>query len=192
MTALRAPLMILGYISALFGLSALYEAPDASESILEAPPSTMQVYEYGEGPAPELTGLTPVSSTTNSLGNTPVSSTTTVWVEPQPKSECEIALQTALDVGWPAKELAKLAVIMWRESRCSPSAHNAKDPGSGSYSLLQINSYWCEPNRYWPQGWLQAKGIVTTCTDLYDPATNLRAGLAIWRNSSWQPWSKNG
>lgn len=189
MNALRAPLLILGYIGTLFGLSALSEAPEASDGIVEAPPATIAVYEYGEMPTRELTGLVPVSSTGNSRGNAPVSSTTTVWVEPQPKSECEIALQTALDVGWPAKELAKLAVIMWRESRCSSAAHNATDPMSGSYGYLQLNGYWCKPNSQWPAGWLQAKNIITTCQDLYDPATNLRAGLAIWRNSGWHPWA---
>lgn len=173
---MKSPWMILGYVAALFGLSSFSDAPDASEGILEAPPATMQAYEYGEAPIEAQAATT-------------TSSTTTVWIEPQPKSDCEIALQLALDVGWPADQMATLARVLWRESRCSPEAHNANDPGSGSYGYLQLNSFWCTPSRSWPVGWLQAKKIVTDCDDLYDPETNLRAGLAIWRNSSWHPWA---
>ena len=175
MHALKAPILILGYITTLFGLSALTEAPDASEGILAAPPASIQPYDYLEAPMAALTA--PTSSTS-----------TTAWVDPQPKSDCEIALQIALDVGWPATEMARLANVLYRESRCTPNAFNAKDPMGGSHGLLQINSFWCKRSTYWPTGWLQAHDIVTDCADLYDPATNLRAGLAIWRNSGWHPW----
>ena len=174
MNALKAPFLIIGYIASLLGLSALYEAPEASGGIVEAPPATMQVYEYGE---------TPVIDTTTSTS-------TTVWVEPQPKSVCEQALQLALDVGWPAEEMATLARVLWRESRCTPGpVHNPDDPMGGSYGLLQINGFWCTPSKTWPVGWLQAQGIITECDDLYGSETNLRAGLAIWRNSVWHPWA---
>ena len=178
MNALKAPFLILGYLASLLGLSALYEAPDASDGLLAAPPATVyQPYEYLEAPLAALTAPTTTSTTT------------TVWVEPQPKSECEIALQLALDVGWPASEMATLANVLWRESRCTPGpVHNPDDPMGGSRGLLQINGFWCEPQKSWPIGWLQAKGIVTDCDDLYDGETNLRAGLAIWRNSGWHPW----
>ena len=167
MSALKAPLLILGYLGSLLGLSSLYGAPDASEGIVAAAPVTVVAYEYGE--QPEIV-------------------TTTAWVEPAPKSDCEIALQIALDVGWPATEMAKLARVLYRESRCSSSAYNADDPWGGSHGLMQINSFWCRPNSNWPVGWLQHHGIVTTCADLYDPATNLRAALAIYGNSGWHPW----
>ena len=173
---MRSPWMILGYITALFGLSSLPEAPDASGGIVEAPPATIQTYEYGEEPIQAQAATT-------------TSTTTTVWVEPQPKSECEQALQLALNVGWPAEEMATLARVLWRESRCSfGPVHNPDDPMGGSRGLLQINGFWCTPSTQWPIGWLQTKNIVTDCNDLYDAETNLRAGLAIWRNSSWHPW----
>ena len=176
MNALKAPFLILGYIASLLGLSALYEAPDASDEVLAAPPATMPVYEYGEVPLEALAATT-------------TSTTTTVWVEPQPKSACEQALQLALDVGWPAEEMATLARVLWKESRCTPGpVHNAADPMGGSRGLLQINGFWCTPSSQWPVGWLQAKGIVTHCDDLYGSEANLRAGLAIWRNSGWHPW----
>jgi hypothetical protein len=174
---MKSPFLIIGYIAALFGLSTLPEAPDASGGIVEAPPATIQTYEYGE--VPVQAAAVPTTTTT----------TTTIWVEPQPKSACEQALQLALDVGWPAKEMATLARVLWRESRCTPGfVHNPDDPMGGSRGLLQINGYWCTPNSGWPKGWLQHKNIVTDCDDLYASETNLRAGLAIWRNSGWHPW----
>ena len=173
---MRSPWMILGYITALFGLSSLPEAPEASGGIVEAPPATIQTYEYGEKPI-------------QAQATTTTSTTTTVWVEPQPKSECEQALQLALNVGWPAEEMATLARVLWRESRCSfGPVHNPDDPMGGSYGLLQINGFWCTPSTQWPIGWLQAKNIITDCHDLYGAEANLIAGLAIWRNSSWHPW----
>ena len=177
MSALKAPFLIIGYIATLLGLSALYDAPNASDEVLAAPPATMPVYEYGEMPYT----VPPAATTT--------SSTTTVWIEPQPKSECEQALQLALDVGWPAEEMATLARVLWKESRCTPGpVLNSDDPMGGSRGLLQINGFWCTPSSSWPIGWLQAQRIVTTCDDLYGSETNLRAGLAIWRNSGWHPW----
>ena len=178
MNALKAPFLILGYLASLLGLSALSDAPDASDGLLAAPPITVfEPYKYLEAPLAALTAPTTTSTTT------------TVWVEPQPKSECEIALQLALDVGWPASEMATLANVLWRESRCTPGpVHNPDDPMGGSRGLLQINGFWCEPQKSWPICWLQTKGIVTDCDDLYGSETNLRAGLAIWRNSGWHPW----
>lgn len=97
--------------------------------------------------------------------------------------------------GWEEEHLGSLDLALWRESRCDPQQHNASDPGSGSYGLLQINSFWCEPSRYWPDGYLQAHGILGSCSDLYRPETALRAGLTIYRyaeeNSAcgWEPWA---
>ena len=177
MNALKAAFLILGYLASLLGLSALYDAPDASDGLLAAPPATVfEPYEYLEAPLAALTAPTTTSTTT------------TVWVEPQPKSECELALQLALDVGWPASEMATLANVLWRESRCTPDANNLNDPMGGSRGYMQINQFWCKPTTYWPTGWLQAHSILTHCDELFDPATNLRAGLAIWRNSGWHPW----
>jgi hypothetical protein len=174
---MKSPFLIFGYIAALFGLSTLPEAPDASGGIVEAPPATIQTYEYGEMPVQAAAATTTTSTTT------------TVWVEPQPKSECEQALQLALDVGWPAKEMATLARVLWRESRCTPGpVHNPDDPMGGSRGMAQINGVWCEPSKNWPIGWLQAKGILNDCDDLFGTETNLRAALAIWRNSGWHPW----
>jgi len=94
----------------------------------------------------------------------------------------------AIRQGWPIDQLDRLDHVMWRESRCDPTQHNPDDPGSGSYGLLQLNSHWCAPSRYWPDGWLQTNGGIDTCDDLFDPAVNLRAAVLIWHNSGWNPW----
>jgi len=110
--------------------------------------------------------------------------------------KCGHWLDDALDVGWSRKELSKLDYVMWRESRCFPSVFNPNDPNGGSGGLLQINQFWCLPNRYNPSGWLQSQGILSSCKQLLIPDVNLRAGLAIFEYSEerngngWQPWGK--
>lgn len=101
----------------------------------------------------------------------------------------------AIAIGWPESQWPKLSYVMYRESRCKPSAFNGKDPNGGSRGLMQINGYWCRKNKYNPQGWLQAQGILRDCNDLHDPQINLQAGLAMWNYSQkhngcgWRPWA---
>jgi hypothetical protein len=108
---------------------------------------------------------------------------------------CEMWHDLALAVGWPAEEVPMLSYVMWRESRCDPGAINRDDPMSGSRGIIQINGFWCRPNQYTEKGWLQDQGILNTCEDLFDPETNLRAGLAIWlygvdkHRCGWGPWA---
>jgi hypothetical protein len=59
---------------------------------------------------------------------------------------------------------------------------------TGSYGAAQINGFWCLPTKSNPVPFLQAHGIITECVDLYGAETNLRAALAIYRNSGWHPW----
>jgi hypothetical protein len=75
-----------------------------------------------------------------------------------------------------------------RESRCTSDAFNAMDTMGGSAGVYQINYFWCKPSTYWPTGWLQAQGILTTCDELFNAVTNTRAMVAIWNNSGWLPW----
>ena len=103
---------------------------------------------------------------------------------------CDDAVNLARLVGWPQDQLDTLAVVMLRESRCTPTAHNVDDPHGGSYGLTQINGFWCLPNSNWPQGWLQVEGVgVIDCSELFIPEANLRAALAIYNNSGWGPWA---
>jgi len=115
--------------------------------------------------------------------------TTTATTMPALVTTCTQVATLALAEGLPPSELETALKVAVRESRCTSDAFNAYDTNGGSYSIYQINGYWCQPNEYWPIGWLQAQGIVETCTDLFDPTTNTRAMVAIWRNSGWLPWT---
>lgn len=101
----------------------------------------------------------------------------------------------ALHAGWPESQWPTLSKVIYRESRCNPLSFYKSDPNGGSRGLIQINGYWCRKNKYNPIGWLQAKSILQTCDDLYDPYTNLRAGWEMWQYSQrrngcgWQPWA---
>ena len=141
----------------------LWDASEPSQGMLEASAETVLA----------TIPLAPIPTTTSST--TPVTA-------------CVGALNLALSVGWPEWETPTLMRVLKRESNCTPQAFNAKDPG-GSRGYMQINSFWCTPSTYWPTGWLQAKGILTVCDELFDPRINLIAGLAIWHNSNWSPWN---
>ena len=93
---------------------------------------------------------------------------------------CERYVNLARQVGWPKSERANLARIMWRESRCTPTAHNALDPWGGSYGLLQINGS--------NVGWATRNGWINSRTDLTDARRNLRVGLELWKLYGWRPW----
>jgi hypothetical protein len=119
------------------------------------------------------------------LPETTVAPTTTITTI----ATCDDALQLALNLGFPADQLGTLDLVMHRESRCQTTAHNLSDPNSGSYGLTQINGFWCLPNSNWPIGWLQEKGILDECSDLFNATISLRATLAIYNNSGWAPWA---
>lgn len=124
----------------------------------------------------------PVSTTTVYVATPP---TTTV---PEYVNTCTQVATLALAEGLPQDQLETALRVAVRESRCNSDAFNPTDSNGGSYSIYQINGYWCRPNAYWPKGWLQAKGILQTCDDLFNPTVNTRAMVAIWRNSGWLPW----
>ena len=102
-------------------------------------------------------------------------------VEAAPVSDdCWIGL--ARQIGWPEETLAKLKVVITRESGCNPNAF-ADRPWTMDLSrgLLQINAY----------GTLD-RAIRQTCgvepETLFDPAVNLACGLAYWQSRGWRPW----
>ena len=137
------------------------------------------VFSPGNAQAPtETTQVVPAS----------LPPTTTTTTLPALVTTCTQVASLALAEGLPPSELETALRVAVRESRCTSDAHNASDPNSGSYGIYQINGFWCLPNSNWPTGWLQAKSIVSTCADLYDPTTNTQAMVAIWRNSGWLPW----
>jgi len=145
-----------------------------------------------DAPAPTTVPATTTTSTTSTTSTTTTTSTTvpptTTTTVPAGDWRCPQWLPIALTVGWPAEQLPMLDRVLHKESTCRPEAHNAADPAGGSHGLMQVNGYWCQVNQYNPTGWLQEQGIITACVDLYDPAMNLRAALAIWQRSGWGPW----
>lgn len=87
----------------------------------------------------------------------------------------------ALEVGWPASEWPRLGHVLYRESRCTPSAWNGHDAG-----LSQINQVHTD--------WANEMGM-TFPTDLFIPANNLYFAYRLWSAREekglcgWKPWS---
>lgn len=139
---------------------------------------------------PEVKSKRPTASsptTTTPVTTTPPPTTAPTPVVP-PATKCPEYEATAISAGWAPNQLPKLMRIAYRESRCGPSAWNRRDPGTGSRGLTQINSFWCTPNQYNPTGFLQARGVLSTCEDLFNPYVSLRATYVIWQYAGWQPW----
>lgn len=100
---------------------------------------------------------------------------------------------TILSVGFTRQELPTLDAIIYRESRCLSYVVNRtlnKDK-SHDYGLTQINGRsWCEPTRYYPNGYLQTLGILKECDDLLNPVTNLEAAFALYTYAKgFGPWT---
>jgi hypothetical protein len=152
--------IVAGVISALVGFTLAIQ-PLMSQS--EPPSTTIELAPYLIEP-----------STT---------STTVFYINPS-ATVCQQFSALAVNLGWPVKQRDKLEYVMQRESRCTPNSHNKRDTIGQSYGLLQINSFWCEgPNSY-----LQKAGLITSCENLLQAQTNLKAGLIIWTRSGWSPW----
>lgn len=103
----------------------------------------------------------------------------------------------ALTVGWTEAQWPVLDFIIWRESRCQPEVVNTTLNGDGShdYGLTQINDKsWCLPNRWYENGYLQHRLVVSSCDQLRWPIYNLVAALVIHNYSlevsgnGWLPW----
>jgi hypothetical protein len=151
-----------------FGFTVAVGAPDASGG----PSDTIAIAPY----------LIEASTTTSSTSST-------IFIDPY-SSACEQFSALAVNLGWPADQRTVLESVMFRESRCTPQAHNTtlnKDK-SQDWGLLQING------RSWTK-WLIGKGIITQVEDLLHAETNLLAGLEIYNYGverygfGWGPWS---
>ena len=128
-------------------------------------------------PAPTVTPLISVPDASETPSETSL---------PQPPADarCPQWWATAREAGWTDDLLPTLDYVMWRESRCLTSAHNTtlNRDKSADIGLTQINDRsWCEPTRWYPNGYLQSVGVLSKvgCDELFDPATNLKAAKAI-------------
>ena len=156
------PFLLIGtFVLALFGVSVVPES-----NVPQVTQTTISAAEYIIGP----------STTTSS----------TLFIDPY-ATACEQFSALAVNIGWPLDQRTVLESIIYRESRCNPSAVNRKDPNGGSRGLMQINGFWNK--------WLIERGIIERPKDLLHAQTNLRAGLEIYNYGverygfGWGPWS---
>ena len=103
---------------------------------------------------------------------------TTTTAEPK---GCAQYVADAISAGWPADQAPTLARVMFRESRCIPTAYNAKDSNGGSRGLMQINGTH--------KRWLMQLGYINNLDDLYNPDINLRAALHLYGMVGWSAWA---
>jgi hypothetical protein len=95
-------------------------------------------------------------------------------------SKCPQWFDTAMRF-WPVSQWPIIDHILHRESRCLIDAFNPKDTnGKPSYSLFQVNAFWCSPVEYYTGGFLQEKRILSTCDDLFDVDMQFAAARAIY------------
>lgn len=101
-------------------------------------------------------------------------------------SKCPEHYAAALAAGWPASDWERLDHIIWRESRCIPTAHNPRGRDD-SYGILQLNM---KAHR----GWVRPL-VGNDFSRLFDPATNLRIGRTLYDMAiehygcGWRPWT---
>jgi len=129
--------------------------------------------------------LTPEQQVDRIAELAPIPTTTlapVVIVEVSEDTKCQQWLQTALEAGWPNKRevLDRLGYVMWRESRCTPTADSGPDHG-----LTQLNVIH---TRYMADlGW--------THEQMKDPAINLRFAWLLYSGREangqcgWTQWS---
>lgn len=135
----------------------------------------------GSAPQPATTTTTTTVTGVSSFPSVTTQPPTTTTI---PNGQCGQWWGLALELGWQPEHMETLDYIMWRESRCDPTQHNTtlnKD-GSTDIGLTQINDRsWCLPTRWYPSGYLQSVGVLSTvgCEQLFDPRTNLLAAKAI-------------
>lgn len=102
-----------------------------------------------------------------------------------PPGKCSHHYAAAMRAGWSPDQWSKLDVIMWRESRCFPTAYNGRGRDD-SYGLLQLNM---KAHRKWV-----SPLVGGDLSRLYDAETNLRVGKELFDKAraaygcGFQPW----
>ena len=81
----------------------------------------------------------------------------------------------AMMIGWSDNDWDQmLGRVLYRESRCDPTAWNGHD--AGLTQINQIHTRWIEDN-----GW-------THPGSMFDPVLNLRFALMLYQSSGCRPW----
>lgn len=148
---------------AITGLAAFVLLWDASASPERKLQPGEQITTVLNSVVPPTIALTPIATTTTAV----------------PKG-CAQYVADAISAGWPAEQAPTLARVMFRESRCIPTAYNAKDSNGGSRGLMQINGTH--------KRWLMQLGYINNLDDLFNPDINLRAALQLYGMVGWSAW----
>ena len=154
--------------------------------------SVTSIFVLAKPPAPTAQEMQPAPITVwqGLKPATPLPTTTLATTPITQPDACQTVYNMARHVGFPEAELATVVAVAYRESRCLPDAFNGADTVGQSYGAMQVNDFWCLPSKYYPNGYMQAYGLLTVCDDLFDLETNMRAALNIWRYSNgWRAWS---
>ena len=182
----------------------LFALPITIASLLLAYACSTENQQLTQVPPVQEVVLDPATTTSTTQPAPTTTTTTAPLLTPEQARDlarfqwgrCGEWRELALAIGWPAEEWPILSKVLYRESRCNIDSWNRTDPSSGSRGLMQINGYWCRPSKWSKAGWLQDRGILTTCEDLFKPEVNLRAGLAVWlygeqkHGCGWRgPWA---
>ena len=146
------------------GLAAFTLLWDASGGAQKQPAIVGQITTNLNSTPPVTIALTPLPTTTTTA----------------PKG-CAQYVADAITAGWPADQAPMLAKVMYRESRCIPTAYNGKDTSGGSYGLLQMNGQH--------KLWLMQLGYINSLDDLFNPDINLRAALHLYGMVGWSAWA---
>ena len=150
-------------LCAIFGVTALTEAPSASGT----PSSTTPIArDYI---------IEPITTTSS-----------TIYIDPY-TSACEQFSALAVNFGWPKDQRTVLESIMKRESNCTPNAINRKDPFGGSRGLLQINGSW---NKWLIEKGIitDKKDLLHAETNLLAGLAIYNSGVERY-GFGWGPWS---
>jgi hypothetical protein len=115
----------------------------------------------------------------------PVVATTPTTVKPVAPAPAKVVVAVPLTKAqivaliqgtFPPEQVAKAMVVVNRESTFTPTAYN----GICCYGLFQINY---NANK----AFLATLGV-TSASQLYDAATNIRIAFSMWQRSGWGPW----
>jgi hypothetical protein len=147
--------------------------------------------------APQFDQPASIPTTAHATRGEHLQLTPTPAPEPAPDWPCAEWFQLSLAAGFTVDYWPQMGVIMYRESRCQPNAHNTADPITGSRGLMQVNGFWCRKSTWYPHpaGYLGTLNVLTSCDDLFDPLTNLQAARAIVQydldkgRCPWTQWS---
>ena len=143
--------------------------------------------QAADAPQPRLEAITAPITASSTPDTTTTTTLTRRPLEASEGQSCPGWIDIAREVGWPETELPMVGAVTYLESRCLNTVRGDKGI---SWTAWQIHTKsWCQPNKYWPDGYLQAMRIVNTCEDLLDPHTSALAALAIWHYGGWRQWT---